>query len=161
MSYSDRTIQCCHSGYDIVTFPCITPNGTHGTYTSYSWVHLQDARRCPPHPYRRTGLLQYSSQTLQLGIHLLPGSQRTNPYGHSQTTFKRIQFTSYVDANLYHDLISGKSANKTLIDQFSKLKPTVETATFESEGVTAKTCVEQSIDLINTFRYLYLSKLPP
>ena len=41
---------------------------------------------------------------------------------------KRVQFTSYVDANLYHDLISGKLvtgnlhlANKTLIDQFSKL----------------------------------------
>ena len=42
---------------------------------------------------------------------------------------KRVQFTSYVDANLYQDMISGKSvtgilhlANKTLIDQFSKLR---------------------------------------
>ena len=66
-----------------------------------------------------------------------------------------------MDANLYRDLISGKSvtrtlhlANKTLIDQFSKLQSTVETATFGSEGVAAKTCVEQIIDLRNTFRYL-------
>jgi hypothetical protein len=74
---------------------------------------------------------------------------------------KRVQFTSYVDANLYHDMISGKSvtgilhlANKTLIDQFSKLQSTAETATFGSECSAAKTCTEQVIDLRNTFRYL-------
>ena len=70
-------------------------------------------------------------------------------------------FTSYVDANLYHDLISGKSvtgivhcANQTVIDTFSKLQSTVETATFGSEYVAARTCTEQIIDLRNTFRYL-------
>ena len=74
---------------------------------------------------------------------------------------KRVQFTSYMDANLYHDLISGKSvtgilhlANKTLIDQFFKLQSTVETAIFGSKGVAAKTCVDQIIDLRNTFQYL-------
>ena len=74
---------------------------------------------------------------------------------------KRVQFTSYVDANLFHDLITGRSvtgilhlANKTLIDQFSKLQSTVETATFGSEYVAARTCTEQIIDLRNTFRYL-------
>ena len=69
--------------------------------------------------------------------------------------------TSFVDANLYHDMISGRSvtgilhlANKTLIDQFSKLQSTVETATFGSESVATKTCTEQAIDLRLTFRYL-------
>ena len=53
---------------------------------------------------------------------------------------KRIVTTSFVDANLYHDLVSGKSVtgilhffNKTPIDWFSKLQSTVETATFGSE----------------------------
>ena len=74
---------------------------------------------------------------------------------------KRVVFTSYVDANLYHDLISGKSvtgvvhcANQTVIDVFSKLQSTVETATFGSECVAARACTEQIIDLRNTFRYL-------
>jgi hypothetical protein len=51
---------------------------------------------------------------------------------------KRVVFTTYVDANLFHDLISGKSvtgtlhwANQTVID-FSQLQSTVETATFGS-----------------------------
>ena len=74
---------------------------------------------------------------------------------------KRVMTTSFVDANLYHDLISGKSvtgilhmANKTPVDWFSKLQSTVETATFGSEYVAARTCVEQILDLRNTFRYL-------
>ena len=67
---------------------------------------------------------------------------------------KRIVTTSFVDANLYHDLVSGKSVtgmlhffNKTLIDWFSKLQSTVETATFGSEYVAARTCTEQIIDI--------------
>ena len=69
--------------------------------------------------------------------------------------------TSFVDANLYHDLVSGKSVtgilhffNKTPIDWFSKLQSTVETATFGSEYVAARTCTEQIIDLRMTLRYL-------
>ena len=72
-----------------------------------------------------------------------------------------VVLTTYVDANLYHDLISGQSvtgilhlANQTLIDTFSKLQSAVETATFGSEYVAARTCTEQIIDLRNTFRYL-------
>ena len=74
---------------------------------------------------------------------------------------KPVQTTSYVDANLYHDLISGRSVtgilhflNKTPVDWFSKLQSTVETATFGSEYVAARTCTEQIIDLRNTLRYL-------
>ena len=74
---------------------------------------------------------------------------------------KRVVLTTYVDANLYHDLISGRSvtgilhmANKTPLDWYSKLQSTVETATFGSEYVAARTATEQIIDLRNTFRYL-------
>ena len=74
---------------------------------------------------------------------------------------KRVVTTSYVDANLYHDLISGKSVtgilhffNKTPIDWYTKLQSTVETATFGSEYIAARTCTEQIIDLRLTLRYL-------
>ena len=69
--------------------------------------------------------------------------------------------SSCVDANLYHDLISGKAVtgiihffNKTPIDWYSKLQSTVETATFGSEYIAARTCTEQIIDLRTTLRYL-------
>ena len=74
---------------------------------------------------------------------------------------RRVILSHYFDANLFHDLISGRSvtgilhfANKTPIDWFSKMQSTVETATFGSEYVAARTCTEQIIDLRTTFRYL-------
>ena len=65
--------------------------------------------------------------------------------------------THYVDANLMHDALSGKSVtgilhflNQTPIDWYSKKQNTVETATFGSEIVAACTATEQIIDLRNT-----------
>ena len=67
--------------------------------------------------------------------------------------------TTYVDANLMHDLLSGKSVtgilhllNKTPIDWYSKKQATVETATVGSEYVAARTAVEQIIDLRTTLQ---------
>jgi len=67
---------------------------------------------------------------------------------------KPATMTSCFDADLHHDLISGKSVagvlhqlNKTPIDLHSKPQSTVETATFGSECVAARTCAEQIIDL--------------
>jgi hypothetical protein len=63
---------------------------------------------------------------------------------------KPVLMTTYVDANLGHDKISGKSCtgvlhflNKTPIDWFSKKQGTVESATFGSENVAARTALEQ------------------
>ena len=74
---------------------------------------------------------------------------------------KPVATSSFVDANLHHDLISGKSVtgilhffNKTPIDWYSKLQATVETATFGSEYVAARICTEQITDLRLTLRYL-------
>ena len=74
---------------------------------------------------------------------------------------KPVIMTHYVDANLYHDIITGRSVtgilhflNKTLIDWFSKKQTTSETATDGSEFVAARTCAEQIIDLRTTLRYL-------
>ena len=69
--------------------------------------------------------------------------------------------TTFIDANLHHDLVSGRSVtgilhllNKTLIDWYSKLQSMVETATFGREYVAARTAMEQIIDLRLTLRYL-------
>lgn len=74
---------------------------------------------------------------------------------------KKVRLTHFVDANLMHDLLTGKSVtgilhllNQTPIDWYSKKQATVETATYGSEFVAARTCVEQSIDLRNSLRYL-------
>jgi hypothetical protein len=74
---------------------------------------------------------------------------------------KFVTLTHYVDANLMHDLVTGRSLtgilhliNKTPIDWYSKKQATVETATYGSEFVAARTCVEQIIDLRTTLRYL-------
>ena len=74
---------------------------------------------------------------------------------------KRVSLSLYVDANLYHCMISGRSvtgilhfANKTPIDWFAKLQSTVENAMFGSEYSAARTAMDQSTDLRTTFRYL-------
>ena len=63
---------------------------------------------------------------------------------------KPLLMTTFVDANLGHDVISGKSVtgvlhffNKTPVDWFSKKQGTVETATFGSENSAARSAIEQ------------------
>ena len=72
-----------------------------------------------------------------------------------------VTCSHYVDANLLHDTLTGRSVtgilhlvNKTPIESYSKKQPTVETATYGSEFVAARTCVEQIIDIRTTLRYL-------
>jgi len=74
---------------------------------------------------------------------------------------KPVVMTSYVDANLYHDMLSGRSVtaalhflNQTPIDWFSKKQATVETATYGSEFVAARMTVQQIMGLRQTLRYL-------
>jgi hypothetical protein len=71
--------------------------------------------------------------------------------------YKYITLSHYVDANLMHDITSGKSVtgilhlvNKTPIDWYSKKHATVETVTYGSEFIVARVCVEQIIDLHTT-----------
>jgi hypothetical protein len=74
---------------------------------------------------------------------------------------KPVILIHYVDANLLHDMLTGRSVtgilhflNQCPIDWFSKKQATVETATYGSEFVAARTAVEQAIDLRCTLRYL-------
>jgi hypothetical protein len=72
-----------------------------------------------------------------------------------------VTLTHYVDANLMHDVATGRSVtgilhlvNKTPIEWYSKKQATVETATYGSVFFAARICVEQIIDLRNALRYL-------
>jgi hypothetical protein len=72
-----------------------------------------------------------------------------------------VTLVHYYDANLYHDLTTGRSVtgvlhlfNKTPIEWYSKKQATVETATYGSEFIAARTCVDQIIDLRTYLRYL-------
>jgi len=68
---------------------------------------------------------------------------------------------TYVDANLYHDMLTGKAVtgilhllNQTPFDWFAKKQATVETATFGSENSAARTAIEQM--KANKLTLLYL-----
>ena len=74
---------------------------------------------------------------------------------------KRVVLTTYVDANLCHDLTTGRSVtavmhflNQTPVEWFTKKQPTVETATYGSEFVAAKTATQQALALRTFLRYL-------
>ena len=74
---------------------------------------------------------------------------------------KRVIHSFYVDANLHHDMTTGRSVtgvlhffNQTPVDWFTKKQATVETATYGSEFVAAKTAVQQAMGLRNFLRYL-------
>lgn len=75
------------------------------------------------------------------------------PKGHA------VRTTSFVDANLQHCKVTGKSAtgilhflNQTPVDCFSKRQGTVETSTYGSEFVAACIATEHIIDLRITLR---------
>ena len=72
-----------------------------------------------------------------------------------------VTTTHYVDANLMHDIVTGKSVtavlhllNGTPIDWYSKRQSTVETATYGSEFVAARTAIDQITELRHSLRYL-------
>ena len=85
---------------------------------------------------------------------LFPGDM-PDPLGEAVTTTKTM------DANLNHCLAVGKSlteclhfVNRTPVDWYSKKQATVETVTYGSEFVAAKTATEQIMDIRRTLRYL-------
>jgi hypothetical protein len=75
---------------------------------------------------------------------------------------KYVTLSHYFDANLYHDMVTGRSItailhflNQTLMDWYSKKQATVETAsTFGSEFIAARTTINQIVDLRMTLHYL-------
>ncbi len=89
------------------------------------------------------------------------GAKEEIPMDAPEPKGKPVVMTTCVDANLMHDLISGRSVtgiihffNNTVVDWFSKLQSTVETATFGSEFVATRTAVDQICAARLALRYL-------
>jgi hypothetical protein len=83
------------------------------------------------------------------------------PHDMPEPLGKEVVTITYEDANLYHDMTTGRAVtgilhllNGTPVDWFSKRQDTVETATYGSEFVAARIATEQILDLRTTLRYL-------
>jgi hypothetical protein len=90
------------------------------------------------------------------------GAEEEVPDNCPEALGKEVVMTTFVDANLYHNLVNGRSVtgilhlfNKMVIDWYSKKQATVETAMYGSEFVATRTAVvEQILDLRIELRYL-------
>lgn len=134
--------------------------------------HLERAKRICGYLHKmkeacirfRTGLPDYSDLNIphyEWGDSVYGCPKEEIPQDAPEPLGLPVILTHYVDANLYHCMLTGRSVtgiihmiNGTPIDAFSKKQSTVETATYGSEYVAARTCVEQIMDLRSTLRYL-------
>jgi len=106
-------------------------------------------------------LNDYPPQKFDWDHTIYEDAQEQIPHDYPTPLGNPVITITYVDANLMHDILTGKSVtgilhflNQTPIDWFAKKQSTVETATFGSEMVAAKTASEQIMELRTTLRYL-------
>lgn len=72
-----------------------------------------------------------------------------------------VTMVTYVDANLFHDVTTGRAVtgvlhllNGTIVHYYTKKQPVVETATYGSEFMAARIATEQIIEARIQLRYL-------
>ena len=89
------------------------------------------------------------------------GAKEEIPHDIPEPKGKHVTTTTYVDANLHHDQVTGKTVtaclhmvNATPSHWYTKRQATVETATYGSEFVAARIATDQIIDLRYTLMYL-------
>ena len=104
---------------------------------------------------------EYPEQQHKWSNTVYEGAEEPLPLDAPPPLGKPVLTTSCVDANLMHDMITGKSVtgiihfvNQTPFEWYAKKQATVETATYGSELVAAQTAVEQIINHRNTLQYL-------
>ena len=135
-------------------------------------VHMDRLKRIYPYAIRtkdyvvwfRTDQADYSflpEQNFDWTYSVYGDVQEILPDDMSEPLGETVVTTTTMDANLNHCLATGKSltgclhfVNKTPADWYSKKQTTVETATYRSEFVAAKTATEQIKDIRQTLRYL-------
>ena len=89
------------------------------------------------------------------------GAKEEQPSNLPPPKGKPVRLFTYADANLMHDALSGKAVtailhfiNKTPFDLFSRVQPTVNTATFGAGASAARTAIEQMRASKSTLQYL-------
>ena len=102
----------------------------------------------------------YLTQSM-IGRAVYSGVKEEIPHDIPEPKGKYVTTTTYVDANLHHDHVTGRAVtaclylvNATPTHWYTKRQHTVETATFGSEFVTARIATDQIIDLRYTLMYL-------
>jgi hypothetical protein len=121
---------------------CPSPTATGAVFSTYK---------------RFTSLITW--QDIILCQDIFSSTKEVLPKDAPKPLSKHITLSHYVDTNLMHDITTGKPVtgilfhhiNKTPIDWYSKK---LETATYGSEFVAARICIEQIINLCRTLRYL-------
>ena len=119
----------------------------------------------------RTGIPDYSAMPIpELSwVKTVYGEAREEiPHNAPKPLGMALLMTTYVDANLCHDMTTGKAVtgvlhfyNQTPIDFHTRKQGTVETATYGSEYVAGRTASEQVIDHRISLRYLGVPILGP
>ena len=109
-----------------------------------------------PHDYSNLPHREYDWQRT-----VYAGAKEEIPYDIPEPKGKHVTTTTYVDANLHHDQVTGRAVtaylhlvHATPSQWYTKRQATVETATFDSEFVAARIATDQIIDLSNTLIYL-------
>ena len=89
------------------------------------------------------------------------GAEELLPNDAPEPLGKFVVFTTYVDANLYHCMVTGRAVtgilhliNQTPFDWYSKKQSTVETATYGSEFVAARIATDHIVENRMMLRYL-------
>ena len=119
----------------------------------------------------RTGLPDYSSipnEEYDWEKSIYGNMEESLPHDTPKAYGPPVIMTTYVDANLCHDFVTGRSVtgiihllNQTIVHYLSKKQPLVETATYGSEYMAARIATEQIMDLRNTLRYLGVNLVGP
>ncbi len=112
----------------------------------------------------RTGIPDYSHLehvTFDWAYSVYGDSNEELPWDMPTPRGNLVRTTTFEDANLMHDLTTGRSCtgilhlvNQTPVEWFSKRQKTVETATYGSEFVAARIATEQIMDLRYTLRMM-------
>ena len=83
------------------------------------------------------------------------------PTNASEPLSKYVTLTHNIDANLYHDMLTGCSITGILhflkkmpIDWYSKKQATVKTVIYGSKYIAARVCIDHIVDLRLTLCYL-------
>ena len=119
----------------------------------------------------RTGLPDYSSipnEEYDWEKSIYGNVEERLPHDVPKAYGPPVIMTTYVDANLCHDFVTGRSVtgiihllNQTIVHYLSKKQSIVETATYGSEYMAARIATEQIMDIRNTLRYLGVNLIGP
>jgi hypothetical protein len=155
-----RSHQYYYCRHDFVWFSHHTTPRTFGLCKTCLWISCQDEGRTEEPDYSAL-----PEQDFVDWAYSVYGNVREIELNDAAEALgKYVTLTHYADANLFHDIITGRSVtgilhlvNKTPIAWYSKKQATVETAAYGSEYVAARTCVGQVMYLRLTLRYLGVS----